>query len=241
MSKIIISGCSYSCDNSCDKNSYGDWLRKSGNEVISLSYPGLSNSHIFYQIYDYITNNEIVNSKIIIQLTWLHRFGGYNTYYKKWVNYQPNFFNVIPTYDEKTDFIEFDINVKKLNINLPILKNIFGTGNLHYDEMLSMYSLYLKYHYDEIETFKYLLYELDTLTSFLDKTKNDFVLIYWPVINENTQLNEIKKRNFFNIDGEYSMLKWSTKNKFLNGKSSHLSKDGHKYLGEQLNNWLIGK
>lgn len=235
MSKIIISGCSYSYD----KNSYGEHLKKSGHDVISLSYPGLSNSHIIYQIYDYVTNNNIVNSNIIIQLTWLHRFGGYNTYYKKWVNYQPNFFNVIPNYNEKSDFIEFDINTEKLNINLPISKKLFGNAGLDYNEMLSMYSLYLKYHFDEIESFNYLLYQLDTITSFLEKTKNNFLLMYWPIIPNASQLTELKNRNFFNIDGEYSMLKWSTKNKFLDGESSHLSNKGHKCLGEKLNDWLI--
>ena len=48
-----------------------------------------------------------------------------------------------------------------------------------------------------------------------------------------------KKRDFFNIDDEYSMLKWSTKNDLVD-HTSHLNKIGHitfsNILDEKINN-----
>ena len=49
----------------------------------------------------------------------------------------------------------------------------------------------------------------------------------------------VKKRDFFNIDDEYSMLKWSTKNDLVD-HTSHLNKIGHitfsNILDEKINN-----
>jgi lysophospholipase L1-like esterase len=63
--------------------------------------------------------------------------------------------------------------------------------------------------------------------------------MYWPEINNDNQLEELKKRNFFNLENEYSILKWSTKYKFLNTESSHLSISGHAKIAEELNEFLL--
>ena len=89
-----------------------------------------------------------------------------------------------------------------------------------------MYKTWLQRVYDEDETFNYLLYKIDTLKTYVESTNNKIEFVYWPDIENKIQLQEMKKRNFFNIDGEYSMLKWSTKNKLVDN-TSHLHADGH--------------
>lgn len=232
--KILISGCSYSYG----PFSYGDVLKQMGYDVTNLSFPGQSNNHIIYKIYEYMTKHNIENSFIILQISWLHRFGLYSPYLEKWINYQPNAHNVVPSYDEKLDSINFEVNFKK-----PFISELFDSksffGDKGINEMLEMYSLYLKYHYDEKETFNYLLYQIDTLISYAEKKNNKIHLIYWPLINNDMELNELKKRNVHNLEGEHSILKWSTKFNFINKKSSHLSSDGHKKLAMKLNEVIL--
>ena len=74
--------------------------------------------------------------------------------------------------------------------------------------------------------FNYLLYKIDTLKAYIESTGNKIEFIYWPNIENEKQKEEIKNRNFLSIDNEYSMLKWSTKNKLID-VTSHLHKEGH--------------
>lgn len=231
MKNIIISGCSYSHGN----NSYGKYLnQKYGYDVTFLTSPGQSNTTTIYKLYNHIYSNNIRNSFIICQLTWLHRFGVYSNILKNWVDYQPNAINKIPLYDTKKDFIDFSFDLEKTKLNFDDFqiktKTFFGDNNDMY-EMQKMYKLYLKYHYDESETFNYLLYQIDTLESFVNNRGNQIFFLYWPIL-ENTQITELNKRNFLKIENEYSLLRWSTKTNLLNGKSSHLSNNGHEILGE---------
>ena len=231
--KGLISGCSYSCGT----KSYGATLKEMGYDISNLSHPGLSNNHIIYKIYEYVTKHNVENSFIILQITWLHRLGLYSSYFQKWINYQPNALNVIPTYDEESNFVNFEVDFKNPLISEMYNKNINKNNTIN--QMLKMYSSYIEHHYNEKETFNYLLYQIDTLVSYVEKKNNKILLMYWPEINNDYELEELKKRNFFNLENEYSILKWSTKYKFLNIESSHLSIDGHAKIAEELNKFLL--
>ena len=74
------------------------------------------------------------------------------------------------------------------------------------------------------------MYELDDLNRLVESSNNKILFLYWSHIVPN--VSELKKRNFLNIDGEYSLLNWSTKNNLLDGKTSHLSQEGHRKLSE---------
>lgn len=228
MKKIVISGCSYSYGSIA----YGNVLRsKYGLDTKLISWAGQSNDSIINKIYHYITNNNTTNTLFICQLTWLHRIGWYNNIAKKWVDYQPNFVNLVPEYDEKTDTINFehDLNYNYLNYN----RDELGISVQTYDEMREMYRLFLKHHYNDKETFKNLLYKVDTIKAFVESKDNQIKFIWWPTINDDFVLNSLKERNVFNIDGEYSMTKWSTKKRILDG-SAHLSQKGHELFADLL-------
>ena len=64
------------------------------------------------------------------------------------------------------------------------------------------------------------------------------MFIYWPEIISEDELNELKHRKFFNIDDEYSILKWSTINK-LHDSTSHLSNDGNILFAKLIDNELL--
>jgi hypothetical protein len=95
-----------------------------------------------------------------------------------------------------------------------------------YTTLTNMYKTWLQYVYDEDEMFNYLLYKIDTLKAYVESTGNRIEFIYWPDIQNKKQFDEMKNRNFLNINDEYSMLKWSTKNKLVDN-TSHLDKEGH--------------
>ena len=233
--KVIVSGCSYSYGTT----SYGNVLSKRGFDVKLISYPGQGNDSIIYKIYKEINKNNLKNIQFICQLTWLHRLSEYLTVSKKWIDYQPNFINIKPTYDELSDSVEFNHDVNYGTLNTPDYKLLRITKE-QYDEMMQMYKTYLKYHYDETESFNHLLYKVDTLQTYINETGNTIKFIYWPNISDDYQLNQLKQRNFVNVGGEYSILKWSTKNKLLDG-SSHLSETGHETFAQLVENQLVKK
>jgi hypothetical protein len=227
--KIIVSGCSYSAWG------YPLYLKEKYKlDVESLAISGQSNYSIIRKIYDYITNEDCKNTIFICQLTWLHRIGFYHDITNCWLDYQPNFINLIPKYFDQPNKLEMKYHNENVKVN-----EIIKINKDEYKELENMYKTYLKYVHNESETFVNLLYKIDTLESFVEKTGNKILFIYWPLIDNEIQIKAFKNRNFFNIDGEYSMLNWSTKNKMLTKIDSHLSNYGHIHFSEILQKYLI--
>jgi len=220
MDNIIISGCSYSYPN---PHSYGEWL---GDGVINLSYPGSSNHSILYKVWEYIRANECKGDTFVIQLTYLHRIGWYHQSAGRWIDWQPVFTS------PKPNGVEWKWDSSITHPNFPLRE-----GNLSpiQSEMLfSMYKNWLSLVYDEEQEFSYLMYLVDSLSAFISQTGNKVIWLYWPHISNPT---ELVKRGFFEIGGEYSLLKWSTDSTLLAG-NSHLSDIGCKELGVKLSNFL---
>jgi hypothetical protein len=176
----------------------------------------------------------------LCQLTYTHRIGWYHNFAKRWIDYQPKYIQSIPEYNIENNSVKIQISMDETFMergNFTIPKDITFK---HYKILTEMYKTWLQYVYDEDEMFNYLLYKIDTLKSYTDLTNNEIKFIYWPDIQNDTQLSEIKNRNFFNIDNEYSMLKWSVKNK-LTDETSHLTKKGHLLFTKLLNQKISNK
>ena len=223
--KIIISGCSYSAYAGFG-TSYGDGLKRCGYDVYNIAWSGQSNESIIKKIYDCIINEDVKDCLIICQLTYTHRMGWFHSFIKRWVDYQPKHFNPIPEYNVENNNIKFEIAIDDVYMEGGTIPMPNDVTNKEYIILSKMYKTWLEYVYDETEMFNYLLYKIDTLKAYVESTGNKIQFIFWPDIQNKTQLEEIKKRNFLNVDGEYSMLKWSIKNKLIDG-STHLSKNGH--------------
>lgn len=243
-SAVLISGCSYS---HIPNGSYGNYLNSIyGYFVINISYSGQSNDSILKKIYDYIKINKVSNSVIICQLTYLHRIGWYHNVNSMWMDYQPEFINKIPTY--KNDILQFEYDESKSKVTQYADYN--GVSQSDFKKLKEMYHIWLSMVYNENESFNYMLYKIDTLKTYIEKTNNKVIFVYWPEVQNEYQLKELKSRNFLNINDEYSILKWSVKNKMI-GMDSHLSARGcnefstilnfelEKYIKLPLNNKLI--
>jgi len=237
--KVIISGCSYSAYAGF-ATSYSDNLKRYGYSVYNMSWCGSSNESIINRIYECIKKNNVTDSLILCQLTYIHRIGWYHNFAKRWIDYQPKYIQTIPKYDVENDSVKFEISMDETFMeggDNPIPKDI---TNDEYKILTKMYKTWLEYVYDEDEMFNYLLYKIDTLKAYVDSTGNKIEFIYWPDIQNKQQLKEIEQRNFLNIDGEYSMLKWSTKNNLVD-TTSHLHREGHITFSNILDNTIKNK
>jgi hypothetical protein len=232
--KLIISGCSYSAYTGTS-SPYADVLKKNGYSVYNMSWCGSSNESIINRIYECIKKNDVTDSLILCQLTYIHRIGWYHNFAKRWIDYQPKYIQTIPKYDVENDSVKVEVSMKETFMeggDNPIPNDV---SKEEFKILTKMYKTWLEYVYDEDEMFNYLLYKIDTLKAYVDTTGNKIEFIYWPDIQRENQLEEIKKRSFLNIEGEYSMLKWSTKNKLIDD-TSHLNKNGHDTFSNFLDN-----
>ena len=245
--KVLFTGCSYSCGDPSFPYEFsllvGDKTLSDHSNVKSYAYPGQSNGLILKKVYDAINQENYVNSLFICQLTFLHRTGGYHDITNSWIDYQPEFIKPIPMINQSTDELKFPFHIDyaknmiqgdygKIDNNIP--HNIVN-------ELKISYETYLKYVFNEHESFKYLMYQIDLLNTYVEKFESKIVFIYWPEIYNNKQLNELKKRGFFNINGEYSILKHTIKNNYCLPTDSHLSEMGMKYIAKELHNFIYVK
>jgi len=234
--KLIVSGCSYSAYTGTTP--YPEILKnKYGYDVYNMSWCGQSNESITKKIYDCISKNDVTNSLIICQLTYLHRIGWYHGFVNRWIDYQPKYIQSIPEYNVESDKVIFNISTE--NTYMEGGNHIFPTdiNKEDYVKLTEMYKTWLEYVYDENETFNNLLFKIDTLKTYVESTGNKILFIYWPEIETKKQLEEIKKRNFFNINEQYSMLKWSTKKKLVD-TTSHLTQDGDIEISKKINDYI---
>ena len=236
MKKIIVSGCSYSTNTGVTP--YGSILENlSSVKVSNTAWPGQSNKSIIRQFRHEIKKG-ITDTIFICQLTHLHRLNLYCTLNNKYIDFQPNFIKIIP--ELKDGNVVFDVDTE--NPHKGTFRGIGTYGAQKqsdtelpqdmYKELFSFYKQYLKYFYDDVNSFYNLMDDVDDLNRLVKSSGNKILFLYWPHIIPN--IDELKKRNFLNIDGEYSLLNWSTKNNLLDGKSSHLSQEGHRKLSEKI-------
>ena len=232
--KVIISGCSYSAYAGFGI-SYGDNLKRYGYDVFNMAWNGQSNESIIKKIYDYINKENVTDSLIVCQLTYIHRIGWFHHSINRWVDYQPKYIQTIPEYNIENDSIKFEILMDETFMEGGSWETPKDVSKEDYIILTDMYKTWLKYVYDEDEMFNYLLYKIDTLKAYIDSTNNQIEFIYWPEVGNEIQLKEIERRNFFNIENEYSMLKWSIKNNLVDN-TSHLTKEGHTTFSNILDN-----
>ena len=239
MDNIIITGCSYSAKSGVDEP-YSYFLKKYFNvNVLNLAWPGQSNDTIIRNVKEEVKKG-IKNTLFICQITHLHRISKFCTINKKWLDFQPAIINELPSIkDDKVQFevLIYDSNNKNISRHNTGGIGIYGIKNMSefpsvekiYNKLLDWYETYLMYLYDEENTFYELHDKLEELTKQVKDSGNDIIYLYWPDINYNSSLFN---NNFVSIEGEYSILKWSIKNKLTQNTDTHLSMNGHKQLSK---------
>lgn len=235
--KILFSGCSYSCGHPSITKLVSDLFKEVDSETIAKSFamPGHSNASILKKIYDAINLENFNNSIIFCQLTHLHRIGCYHDITNCWVDHQPYFSNPIPTINESTGElnIEYEITYNKILSQDNGINAIFPDDEIR-KEIKVAYETYLKYVFNQKETFNDLMYKVDLITEYVKQKNCKIVFLFWPELKNKDQINELKKRSFFNIDGNYSMLDYTVKNKLINNHDMHLSENGMIFISEKL-------
>jgi len=233
--KVIVSGCSYSAFIAGNAEIYPIILKRKYNyDVFNMAWSGQSNESIIKKIYDCIVNENVKDSLIICQLTWLHRMGWYHSIVNRWVDYQPKFIKTIPKYDTDTDLVSFKISMDETFMEGGEEGKPKDFNKEDYRTLTNMYKTWLEYVYDEDAMFDYLMYKIDLLKTFVESKGNKIKFIYWPDLTDNIKLQKLKNREFFNLENEYSMLRWSTKNNLVD-ETSHLSDKGHELFSGLIN------
>ena len=250
MDNIIITGCSYSQSSGVPRKYIYSSLLKQHRDiknVKNLSWPGQSNDTIIRDIKNEI-NKGVSDSLFICQLTHLHRVSHFCTINKKWLDFQPAIINPYP--EIKNDKVEFEIEFYNEKKRPQLGKGNMGSigiygaqkwNDLKLNEdtvikLLDWYETYLMYLYDEEHEFFELHKKINELTKQIKDSNNEILYLYWPdVIYDKSLFN---KNNFLSIEGEYSMLKWSVKNKLTQEEDTHLSLEGHSHLGNSILSYL---
>ena len=245
--KILFTGCSYSCGKPSFPYEFSllvdDKTSSKHSKVKSYAYPGQSNGLILKKVYDTINQEDYKDSLFICQLTFLHRTGGYHDITNSWVDYQPEFIKSVPMINEQTNQLEFPFHI---DVNKYLAQSDASNigGNISNDiisELKMAYETHLKYVFNEHESFMHLIYQIDLLKAYVENFNSKIVFMYWPEINNSKELIELKKRGFFNINGEYSILKHTVKNNYCLPTDSHLSELGMKHIAKELYNFIYVK
>ena len=249
--KIVVAGCSFSCtvkEPEYPTGSYPNILNSDEFSVDNISVSGNSNDGSIRSIYEYIRHNNSNDTTFILQCTFLHRIGGYFNFLEDWFNIQPNYRisnldigqleslkinEMFDSTERNAHIYGVNYNFKTKNINDLIWRNVSDTLR---DDIIKYYRLWLKLKYDDNIEFNELLFKIDLLNAYVSQSNNKLICMYWPPI-EDEYLSKLKEYNFINIDGEYSILNWSLKNKFA-ADDTHLYYDGHKALSKILKNSL---
>jgi len=250
MNKIVVTGCSYSTKAGVTHpypllmEEYFD------GEVINLAWPGQSNDTIIRNVKQEIRKGT-TNTFFICQLTHLHRISKFCTLNQKWIDFQPAIVN--PTPDFKDSEMKFDIHVLDIE-SKSRTKSPYESGNhgvsvygaiqpqdvelekFEYWKLINWYQDYLMYIYDEENEFKELHYKLSELTKLVEDSGNKILYLYWPDMIKNKSV--FKNNNFLSIDGEYSLMRWSIKNKLTQRNDTHLTAIGHVELLSELSRYI---
>lgn len=260
--KLILAGCSYTINTWFGgapfqiPYTYGGFLNRDYNlDIKHIAVSGNSNDASIRQVYDFVKNNNIKNSVIVFQTTHLHRIGGFFNFTDDWLNIQPAVLNSKTSNKlENESFTLDNFNTREIGDN-----EVYGTSlnfenkdkykNLSDDyfwlsedsflkkKIIDYYKLWLQYKYDDFIEFKELMFKLDLLKAYLAQFNNEMVIIYWPDIYPK-YVPYLKERNSFNINGEYSMMRWSKINNVM-GDDTHLRLEGHELLSKELHKHLI--
>lgn len=241
--KLITFGCSYSDisntdDDTIQANSDVVYPRVLGDKYnydsLNLSSCGYSNDKIIKKLFENVQSD----TTYICQLTFLHRRGRYVDIAEEWIDFQPAFFQQPKIQNKKVlwqvmQHYYFDAT----KTDEPRSNSYLSLTDNQKDDLRNWYGDYMKFIHNDSEEFKHLMYQIDMLQSYVEKYNSRIMFIYWPEVNDEYQLSELKKRKFLSINENYSMLNWSTSNDLL-GWDSHMNPKGHELLADNIYNYL---
>ena len=197
-------------------------------DVVSHAFNGNSNQKIFNDVYEFINSHKYRDSDIlIIQYTYTNRLW--------WAHKMGG---------REFSFHSFDTKNS----------GIYHCNEFASDELVKMYSTYIKYFWNYDTALQTHMMNVDLLKSHLEQRNVKF--IHWMYSDggnteewnhgfdkfwEDKNMDDIfSKLNLFNIDGEYRIQKWANNNNFVD-ESDHIGDGGNKILANKLTHEILTK
>ena len=191
--------------------------------IVKKSWPGNANSKIINDVYEYVNSSEYeADDILIIQYTYTNRLW--------WPNKLEG---------SEFSFHSFDTE------NSPI----YYLNKFAAKELVNLYNTFIKYFWSYDDAFKIQKMNIDFIKSYLEQKNVKF--LHWMYTDggntmewntgynkfwKNSDSNHVfNKLNLFNIDGEYRIQDWATKNNFVDD-TDHVNDEGNFELAKQLCN-----
>jgi hypothetical protein len=195
-------------------------------DVVSYAFNGNSNQKIFDDVYQFLNSHKYREDDIlIIQYTYTNRL---------WWPHKMG--------GREFSFHSFDIENS----------GIYHCNEFAAEELVNMYSTYIKYFWNYDTALQTHLMNIDLLKSYLHQ--NHVKFIHWMYSDggnteewnhgfdkfwEDKDMDDVfSKLNLFNIDGEYRIQKWAKNNNFVDN-SDHIGDGGNKILANKLTNEIL--
>ena len=229
--KIIVSGCSYS-RTPYDKT-YSKFLNEIyGYHIENTAKSGQSNQSIIKTLFDWVKTYDVRDSYLICQLTFTHRIGMFHDVFDRWHDYQPYGTKITQNQITKFNKITTQMYLKEFNeLSNDILIDEIG------NDLLKFYETYIKWIYNDKAEFESLMLNVDRFNEWVKLNNNKVLFIYWPQLTDIESI-QLKERNFFNIDGNYSMHDYTKRNQ-LTDIDGHMNEAGNRYIADKINEWIL--
>ena len=229
--KIIVSGCSYS-RTPYDKT-YSKFLNEIyGYHIENTAKSGQSNQSIIKTLFDWVKTYDVRDSYLICQLTFTHRIGMFHDVFDRWHDYQPYGTKITQNQITKFNKITTQMYLKEFNeLSNDILIDEIG------NDLLKFYETYIKWIYNDKAEFESLMLNVDMFNEWVKLNNNKVLFIYWPQLTDIESI-QLKERNFFNIDGNYSMHDYTKRNQ-LTDIDGHMNEAGNRYIADKINEWIL--
>ena len=219
--KVVSFGCSFSCWRQDFTKGFVDLVSEDlGVPFENHSIPGNSNENIQYEFNSRLHKNELSDSLILFQSTFLTRLSYYDSKVKQNITFQ----NLDGR--ESGDYIPTNFSV-----HFSDLSEIDTID--YYDSKQEYFKLHQSYIHNDVYALNKLYYDLFNIQSSVEKIGSKIVFLYFD--KWYTPSPMIDKINFIKFDKELSCLNWAIVNEITYSKTDiHLSEEGNQILAEKI-------
>lgn len=216
--KVVSFGCSFSCWRQGFSKGFVDLVSdKLGVEFENHSIPGNSNEAIQYEFNKRYHSNELNNSLILFQTTFLTRISYFDTKVKRLLSLQNTVNNNIDSITSN-----FNVMFSEFREDLTIE---------NYKEKQEYFKYYQSFIHNDTYSLNKLYYDLYNIQSSVEKINSKIVFLYFDNWYSSSPI--LNKINFVKFGQELSCLNWAISNQLTYSKKDlHLSEEGNKLLAQ---------
>jgi hypothetical protein len=223
--KVVSFGCSFSCWRQDFNTGYVDEIAKRLNVPFqNYSLPGNSNDDIIFEFNNQLSNNDLSNSLILFQTTFLTRFSYYENKLARLLTFQ------LPVINKNN--IETD--TAPSNFTLFLTDEDPLTYLDAWNEKSDTYLNYIKYFYSDVYEYKKLLNQLYHIKNTIEKINSKVIFIYFDSFE--TSHPFLSEMNFVRFENNtLNCSKWANDNNLTFSETdSHLSEKGNIVLADYI-------